>query len=153
TCTGEHRQMRVALLYNARPGNIPADTPDDAFEEYDSDATIASIAGALRKLGIEVEPVLADHLLPWRLSEGHFDFVFNIAEGEGRRCREAVPAAVCDLLGVPFSGSDALTLAVTLDKWVGRRLVSPDLPVAPAILVDGHLDRDQLASLRYPVIV
>ena len=42
---------------------------------------------------------------------GEYGFAFNIAEGFGRRCREAVPAAVCELMGVPYTGSDALTLA------------------------------------------
>ncbi|PYS61121.1 MAG: D-alanine--D-alanine ligase, partial [Acidobacteria bacterium] len=106
--------MKVALLYNARPDVIASDVPDDAFEEYDSAETIESIAGALRKLGLVVEPVLADRRLPWRLANGQFDFVFNIAEGEGRRCREAVPVAICELLGIPFTGSDALTLSVAL---------------------------------------
>jgi D-alanine-D-alanine ligase len=145
--------MKVALLYNARPVEISSGTPNDAFEEYDSAETIASISAALRRLGTEVEPVLADRRLPWRLTEGKFDFVFNIAEGKGRRCREAVPAAVCELLGIPFTGSDALTLAITLDKSIARRVVSPDIPVARAALVETEADEGQLSLLGYPVIV
>ena len=63
--------MRVALLYNARTAPL-AGTPDDAFEEYDSDATISSIASALRAADVDVEPVQADARLPWRLTEGSF---------------------------------------------------------------------------------
>ena len=145
--------MRVALLYNARPLSAAAELPDDAFEEYDSEETIAGIASALGRLGVEVEPVIADRRLPWKLDEGRYDFAFNIAEGEGRRCREAVPAAVCELLGLPFTGSDALTLAVTLDKAVARRVVSPDVPVARGVLVETEADEAGLAALRYPVLV
>ncbi|MGH9900494.1 MAG: D-alanine--D-alanine ligase family protein [Pyrinomonadaceae bacterium] len=145
--------MKIALLYNARPAHGVTGETDDAFEEYDSEETIAHIAGALRGLGARVEPVLADRRLPWRLDAGRYDFVFNIAEGQGRRCREAVPAAVCELLGVPFTGSDALTLAVTLDKWVARRVVSPDVPVARGVLVEGGRGEGELASLQYPVLV
>ncbi|HMF56037.1 MAG TPA: hypothetical protein VK619_06735 [Pyrinomonadaceae bacterium] len=145
--------MRIALLYNARPNGISSGVPDDAFEEYDSDETIACIAGAIRRMGVEVEPVVADRRLPWRLAEGRYDFVFNIAEGEGRRCREAVPVAVCELLGIPFTGSDALTLAVTLDKSVARRIVSPDVPVARGVLVETEADEVQLDALQFPVIV
>ena len=97
--------------------------------------------------------MVADRALPRRLEEGRYDVAFNVAEGQGRRCREAVPAAVCELLGLPFTGSDALTLAVTLDKAVARRIVSPDVPVAPAALVEGEADPAALAALRYPVIV
>ena len=81
-------------------------------------------------MGVEPMPVAADAEFPWRLKHGGFDFVFNIAEGAGRRCREAVPAAICEFLGIPFTGSDALTLAATLDKSVARRIVSPEVPVA-----------------------
>ncbi len=149
--------MRVALLYNARPeasaAEPRADLPDDAYEEFDSDETIGQIAGALAGLGVEVVPVLADRRLPWRLDEGRFDFAFNIAEGEGRRCREAVPAAVCELLGLPCTGSDALTLAVTLDKAVARRVVSPEVPVARGFLAAPGADLGGLADLAYPVLV
>lgn len=145
--------MKVALLYNGRPTEIPENAPDDAFEEYDGPETIASVSTALSQLGIDVHPVLADRQLPWRLADGRYDFIFNIAEGEGRRYREAAPVGVCELLKIPFTGSDALTLAMTLDKWVARRVVSPDVPVVNAVLVNGVIDREELLQLQYPVIV
>ena len=145
--------MRVALLHNLRPDPLPEGVPDDAFEECDSAETIESVARALRPLSVEVDPIVADRHLPWRLRAGDYDFAFNIAEGEGRRCREAIPAAVCELLGVPFTGSDALTLALALDKSVARRVVWPDVPVARALLVEGERVNGRLASLEYPVVV
>jgi D-alanine-D-alanine ligase len=74
-------------------------------------------------------------------------------EGAGRRCREAVPAAICEFLGLPVTGSDALTLAATLDKAVARRIVSPEVPVARGVLVEGPADELTLAGLPYPVVV
>jgi D-alanine-D-alanine ligase len=147
------RRFNVALLHNARP-TTPAQAPtDDAFEEFDAPETIAAIADALRGLGVAVQPVEADAELPWRLRAGGYDFVFNIAEGRGRRCREGIPAAVCELLGLPFTGSDMLTLAVTLDKAAARRLVSPEVPVARAVLLEGEPQTRALAALTYPVVV
>ena len=151
------RGRKIALLHNERPAVVPGCLPDDTFEEYDSLETIGQIAEALRGLGVEVEPVLADARLPWRLEEGRYDFAFNIAEGpvgltdRDRRCREAIPAAVCELLGLPFTGSDALTLAVTLDKAMARRVVSGEVPVARAVLLE--CGAEDLGGLRYPVIV
>src|ERR1039457_3537194 len=62
-------RMRVALLYNPRPAAYPTaasprthpprPTPEAAFEEYDSPATIAAILGALRGLGLYLHPVVA----------------------------------------------------------------------------------------------
>src|SRR6267142_2539456 len=145
--------MKVAILHNLRPqGHNPA-IPDDAFEEYDSCETVAAIGGALARMGVKPVPVIADARLPRRLEDGDFDFAFNIAEGQGRRCREAIPAAVCELLGIPFTGSDALTLAVTLDKAVARRIVSPDVPVARGVFIAAGTGEPELATLSYPVIV
>ena len=145
--------MRIAFLHNAKPERLPAGLPDDAFEEYDRERTIAAVAEALRGTGADVHRVPADPRLPFRLAEGRFDFAFNMAEGQGRRCREAIPAAVCELLGVPYTGSDALTLAVTLDKAVARRVVSPDVPVARGVLVEGEAAEELLERLPYPVFI
>jgi D-alanine-D-alanine ligase len=145
--------MKVALLHNVRPVSIAEGLPDDAFEEYDTAETIASVARALSRLPIHVEPIEADRTLPWRLEAGGYDFVFNVAEGRGRRCREAIPAAVCELLGIPFTGSDMLTLAIALDKAAARRLVSPEVPVACAMLLESAPVEADLQRLTYPVIV
>lgn len=140
--------MKIALLYNGRPPVI-AGQPDDVNEEYDTPETIAAIAGALSALG-EVEAVSADRQMVRRLEEGRFDIAFNIAEGYGRRCREAHAAAVCELLGLPFTHSDALTLGLTLDKMMARRVVSPDVAVAPAVLIS---EEDLLPQFPFPAIV
>jgi D-alanine-D-alanine ligase len=49
--------------------------------------------------------------------------VFNIAEGVGTRSREAHVPAVAEMLGVPITHSDPLTLAVALDKAMAKRVV------------------------------
>jgi D-alanine-D-alanine ligase len=147
------KAMRVVLLHNARPTLTPPELPDDAFEEHDRPETVAAIARALEDLGVRVEPVPADRRLPWRLDGGGYDFAFNIAEGAGRRCRAAVPAAVCELFGVPVTGADALTLAVTLDKAMARRVVSQEVPVVPGLLLESRDDEIALTRLQYPVIV
>jgi D-alanine-D-alanine ligase len=146
--------MRVAILHNPRP-DLPPDPslPEDMFEEFDSPDTIAAITAALAGLGAKAEPVVADRQMPRALEQGRFDFVFNIAEGQGRRCREAIPAAVCELLGLPYTFSDPLTLAVTLDKSVTRRIVSPDVPVARGVVIHDDSDAPQLDGLSFPVVV
>ena len=145
--------MKLAVLHNPRPVGDDAAVPDDWFEEYDTAETVNAICAALAGPGIEPVPVVADRRLPFRLEEGRFDFAFNIAEGAGRRCREAVAAAVCELMGLPYTGSDPLTLAVTQDKAIARRIVSPNIPVAAAMLVDRESDVLDLGALVYPVIV
>jgi D-alanine-D-alanine ligase len=46
-----------------------------------------------------------------------------------------------------------MTLAVTLDKAAARRLVSPEVPVARAVLLEEPEVEADLEGLRYPVIV
>ncbi len=145
--------MKIALLHNPRPREVPPTLPDDTYEEYDTPQTLHDIAAALDTRGHSTEPLIADASLPARLEHNRFDFVFNLAEGAGRRCREAIPAAICELFQIPFTGSDAATLAITLDKSLARRVVSPDVPVAPAALVESEADFPVLATLPYPVLV
>lgn len=154
--------MQIALLFNEKVPDLRTTDhtfPDDYLEEYDSIGTVYEIADALRALHLEVNAVPADRKLPARLEEGRYDFAFNIAEGpltlagRARRCREAIPAAVCELFGLPYTGSDPLTLALTLDKSSARRVVAPDVPVVPAVLLTDDSTTGHIADLRFPVIV
>ena len=66
------------------------------------------------------------------------DFVFNLAEGQGvSRSREARVPGVLEMLGIPYSGSDPMTLAVTLDKDCAKRLVqAAGVAVPQGVVVD-----------------
>src|SRR5437763_1408378 len=117
--------MRIGITYDLK-SHLPhgADVPDDHEEEFDSPATIAAIAAVLRGLGHEPVPLGDGAAMLRRVLEDRPDLVFNIAEGQGvSRSREARVPAALEMLGVPYTGSDPLTLAVTLDKDQARRLV------------------------------
>src|SRR5205085_953598 len=88
------------------------------------------------------------------------DFVFNIAEGQGvSRSREARVPAVLEMLGIPYSGSDPLTLAVTLDKDCAKRLVaSAGVPIPPGIVLEppargSSADEFAWPEYQFPAIV
>src|SRR5215471_15376761 len=117
--------MRIGITYDLKADlSGRGDLPDDFQEEFDSPATIEAIATVLRGLGHNVEKLGDGRELLERLLANPPDFVFNFAEGEGiGRCREARVPAVLELLGIPYTGSDPLTLAVTLDKDCAKRLV------------------------------
>lgn len=152
--------MKIGVLFNERPcPTHPSPAPDDTYEEYDDPCSISAISRALSALDLSVEPVPADRHLAHRLLDGAFNFLFNIAEGPvtltgiARRCRESLPAAVCELLAIPYTGPDPVTLGITLDKALARRIVSPEIPVAPAELLDDPASPEPLARLRYPAVV
>jgi D-alanine-D-alanine ligase len=78
------------------------------------------------------------------------DIVFNIAEGMSGRSREAQVPSLCELRGIPYTGSDSATLSICLDKALAKRLlVDVDTP-SFQLLITG---REKLRPFRYPVIV
>ena len=156
--------MRIGLTYNVKggtasgSGNAPG-LAADAEEEFDSQETIDAIADAIRSLGHEVE-LLGDGepLLRKLLDRPRPELVVNIAEGTGSgRCREARVPAVLEMLGIPYTGSDPLTLAATLDKDCAKRLVQAVGVATPAwaLIEDGNVKsaEEQLARLPWPVFV
>ena len=92
----------------------------DEDAEFDDPTTIAAIRDAIASHGHEVVGLEADATLPAALVAANVDVVFNIAEGKGSRSRESQVPALLDLLGIPFTGSDAVALGVTLDKSVAK---------------------------------
>src|ERR1700674_4093647 len=117
--------MRIGITYDLK-GDIPVSpgAPDDLQEEFESPVTMHAIATVLRSLGHEVRKLGDGRALLEQLLADPPDFVFNFAEGQGTaRSREARVPAVLEMLGIPHTGSDPLTLAVTLDKDCAKRLV------------------------------
>ena len=145
--------MRVGLSYNVKPVHLPAHLPVDAYEEYDSESTVGQIGGALAALGHQVIRLGAGPGIVDRLRENRPDVVFNIAEGEGGRCREAHVPALLELLGIPYVGSDPLTLSVTLDKPVAKRLVASEGFPTPRFRTFRSIAEAKAIDLAFPVIV
>ena len=118
--------MHVGIAFDLKADHpVPANAPDDLFEEFDSPVTVQAIADVLRSAGHTVSELGNGKKLLTALLTSPPDFVFNIAEGTGiGRSREARVPAVCEMLGIPYTGSDPLTLAVALDKDMTRRIVA-----------------------------
>ncbi|HZW37452.1 MAG TPA: hypothetical protein VFF01_10950 [Candidatus Deferrimicrobiaceae bacterium] len=145
--------MRVGLSYNVKPADLPAHLPEDAFEEYDSEATVGHLCDALAALGHEVVRLGAGPGIIDALRGSDPDIVFNIAEGEGGRCREAHVPALLEMLRIPYVGSDPLTLCVTLDKPVAKRLAASEGFPTPRFRTFRSAGAFCGDGLRYPVIV
>ncbi|MCS6863908.1 MAG: D-alanine--D-alanine ligase [Gemmataceae bacterium] len=117
--------MRIGIACTLKPtGPLPAGAPDDLYEEFDSPATVQAIADVFRSLGHQVVELGDGRDFLQAVLHDPPDLVFNFAEGTGvSRSREARVPAVCEMLGIPYSGSDPLALAVALDKDMTRRVV------------------------------
>jgi D-alanine-D-alanine ligase len=140
--------LRIGLAFNMK--RIDSNAGDDREAEYDAPETILAISRAIESHGHVVVPLEATTDFPWALKASNVDLVFNIAEGMTGRNREAQVPSLCELLGVPYSGSDSAALSICLDKALAKRLlVEVDTP-AFQVLSTG---REKLRPLRFPVIV
>jgi D-alanine-D-alanine ligase len=148
--------MRIGITYDLKP-EITNPGPDDLHEEFDSPQTVSAIADALRELGHQVEELGDGRELAERLLASPPDFVFNMAEGQGvGRAREARVPALLEMLGIPYTGSDPLTLAVTLDKDCAKRLVRSAgvaVPEGRTVHAGSSPAANGFAPFRFPVIV
>jgi D-alanine-D-alanine ligase len=140
--------LRVGLAFNMK--RIDSGSGDDREAEYDAPETIQAITKAIESHGHVVVPLEATPEFPRMLMTSNVDVVFNIAEGMSGRSREAQVPSLCELRGIPYTGSDSSTLSLCLDKALTKRLlVDVDTP-AFQVLTTG---REKLRTFRYPVIV
>jgi len=131
--------MRIGITFDLKAETLSeAGLPDDFQEEFDSPVTLDALAGVLSGLGHQVELLGDGRELLEKLLHQPPDLVFNIAEGKGiARSREARVPAVLEMLDVPYTGSDPLTLAATLDKDCAKRLVQSAGVSVPQSIVTG----------------
>ena len=155
---GQETGLDIGIAADLRPevktrAGAPRLLPEDRFEEYDSPATVQAIAGALAERGHRSRFLGGGRRFLEELLARPPDLVFNIAEGSGTRSREAHAPAVCEMLGVPFTGSDPLTLAATLDKAVAKRLVASAGIATPRFAVfESAATPGKFAGVGFPCI-
>jgi D-alanine-D-alanine ligase len=147
--------MRIGLAYNEKPAQAstadPAST-NDAFAEWDDPSTIAAVAQALGAFGTVIR-LEADQFFPQKLALARPDLVFNLAEGLHGQSREALVPAICEYLSIPYTGSDPLTLALSLHKGRAKEtLAYRGVPTAPFACIETLRDLERVA-LPFPVFV
>ena len=106
--------LRVGFAYNQRPAMADGGA-DERYAEWDDASTIDAIVAALSLAG-EVIRLEATPDFPAHLREASPDIVFNMAEGLVGANREGHVPAICEFLGIPYTGSDPTTLGLCLDK-------------------------------------
>jgi D-alanine-D-alanine ligase len=147
--------MRIGLAYNEKPDPSATDEPpstSDAFAEWDDPSTIAAVEHALGRFGSVIR-LEADESFPQELALARPDLVFNMVEGLHGQNREALVPAICEYVNIPYTGSDPLTLALSLHKARTKELLAyRGVPTAPFVCVERSGDLARV-SLPYPVFV
>lgn len=150
----ERRSLRIGLCYDLKEDYLAAGFSPEAVMEFDEEETVAALVSGLTDQGHQPERVGRGLELARRLASGErWDLVFNFAEGVRGRSREAQVPAVCELYDQPYTFSDPLTCAVTLDKSLAKRLVRDHgLPTAPFALVE-RPEQAAAVTLEPPLFV
>lgn len=148
------KSFRVAVLANLKK-NAPyfEGISEDQWDDLDSESTVLAIRDAIRSVGHECEFLEADETIIDTVRAYKPDICFNIAESHFGDSREAQIPAILEKLRIPYTGSKVLSLALTLDKPMTKRILTWHGLHTPAFQsferVDEPLDKD----LRFPLFV
>jgi D-alanine-D-alanine ligase len=143
------RSLSVAVIYNM------VDDP--------SRVDISSVAGSVTELQ-QTLLTLGHRVQLLRVDKGvgrfvdalealQPDVVFNLCEGYREwSAGEACIAGLLELLGIPYTGSDPVALAIALDKPLSKQLFIAGQVSTPRFAVYRHMPA-RLPSLAFPVIL
>jgi D-alanine-D-alanine ligase len=116
--------MMIGLVYDLRDDYLAQGFTEEQVAEFDSAGTIAALEKTLQSLGYAVQRIGRGLALAEQLAAGkRWDLVFNFAEGVSGRSREAQVPALLEMYGIPYTFSDPLVCALTLDKAMTKRVI------------------------------
>jgi len=145
----------VGLTYDLKTDyEFKDDDPPDANAEFDHPSTIDVIAKAIESQGHKVKRIGNVANLIENLDHLNVDIVFNISEGLLGRNRESQVPILLEMADIPFVGADALTLSLTLDKIMAKKIfIAEGLPTPKFFEVktpEALIDSDHM---KFPLIV
>jgi D-alanine-D-alanine ligase len=145
----------VGLTYDLKTDyEFKAGDPPDANAEFDHPSTIDVIARAIEKCGFKVKRIGNANDLLEKIDSLSVDIVFNISEGISGRNRESQVPILLEMAGIPFVGADALTLGVTLDKIMAKKIfIAEKLPTPKFFSVDNAEELTNADHCKFPLIV
>ncbi len=117
----------IGLTYDLKRDYLALGYKEEDVAEFDADITIDTIESTIAALGFKPERIGHVRALCAKLAAGaRWDLVFNIAEGVSGRSREAQIPGLLEAYDIPYTLSDPLVCAVTLDKAVAKRILKAE---------------------------
>lgn len=146
------KKFRVALLANLKV-NAPhfEGMVEDQWADLDSEKTVNALVEAIRAGGHECEFLEGNLTLFNTVPQYKPDICFNICEGHYGDSREAQVPSILEMLRVPYTGSRVLTLALTLDKPMTKRVLHYHELPTPLFQVFERDDELLSADLSFPL--
>jgi D-alanine-D-alanine ligase len=124
----------------------------DLYAEWDTFETIDAVRNALAEIH-DVTMIEADEYAYSKFIEHRPQIVFNISEGLHGVSREAQIPAILEMLNIPYTGSDPLTLAVCLDKSRAKEILSFYGVPTPKFQVVSTASMIEQSVLHFPWMV
>jgi D-alanine-D-alanine ligase len=145
----------VGLTYDLKTDyEFKEGDPPDANAEFDHPLTIGVIAKAIESGGYKVKKIGNASNLLEKIDNLGVDIVFNISEGISGRNRESQVPILLEMAGVPFVGADALTLGLTLDKVMAKKIFIADkIPTPKFFEISSCDDLVNMDHCKFPLIV
>ena len=145
-------KAKIGLVYDLRNDYLALGYSESDVVEFDSEGTISAIQETIESLGYETERIGNGWTLTRALVAGkRWDMVFTIAEGLYGRNRESQVPALLELYQVPYTFSDPLVCAATLDKAIAKKLVASEGLPTPGFAVVRSLEDVSSVNLNYPL--
>jgi D-alanine-D-alanine ligase len=148
----------VGLTYDLKTDyEFKEGDPVDANAEFDHPSTIDRISAAIESRGFKTRKIGNVSSLLDNIGKLDVDIVFNISEGLHGRNRESQVPIILEMAGIPFVGADALTLGMTLDKVMAKKIfIAEKIPTPRFFEVKADPEGNSAVSsdhLQYPLFV
>jgi len=145
----------IGITYDLKSDWNRSETdPADISAEFDKPETVQRIIAALKRGGHRVQKIGNVDSLLKQIDDLDVDIVFNVCEGRFGRNRESQVPVLLEMKGIPFVGGDGLTLAMTLDKIVAKKMfISENIPTPRFFEVKNVKMIEKLNTIDFPLIV
>ncbi len=148
------RQLKVALLANLKKyaPHFEGEAPD-AHDDLDSEKTLNALRSSLEAGGHKVRVFEGNVDVVSPLRRFQPDIAFNICEMHWGDSREAQIPAVLEMLRIPYTGSKLLTMALTQDKTMTKRVLEYHGLPTPEFQEFARADEALDPKLKFPLFV
>ena len=148
------KRFRVAVLANLKT-NAPVfeGMSDDQWDDLDSESTVVSLVNAIKEGGHHAEFLEADESIIDTVRQFKPDICFNIAESHFGDSREAQIPAIFEKIQIPYTGSKILTLALTLDKPMTKRVLAWHNLPTPEFQSFERVDEPLEEGMEFPLFI
>src|ERR1700710_2470207 len=146
--------LRIGVTYDLRSDYLAQGFSQEETAEFDAEVTIDGLCDALNGLGFEPVRIGGLQALTARLAAGdRWDGVFNFCEGFRGLAREAHVPSLLEAYEIPYVFSDPLTMALTLDKAMTKRVIRDfGIPTTDFAVIERLEDVDQV-TLPFPLFL